>query len=54
VPIDFFPPYKIRGEILNQETQPVSVQGGIVKQPVALILWEDSPGAAEREKHCLS
>ena len=32
----------------------VSVQGGIVKQPVALILWEDSPGAAEKEKYCLS
>ena len=32
----------------------VTVQGGDVKPPVALTLWKDSPGAAEKEKHCLS
>ena len=39
-----------RGEINNQFLR---TQGG-VKQPVALTLWKDSPGAAEKEKHCLS
>jgi hypothetical protein len=32
----------------------VTVQGGDVKPPVALTLWKDSPGAAEKEKNCLS
>ena len=33
----------------------VTVQGGgDVKPPVALTPWKDSPGAAEREKNCLS
>jgi hypothetical protein len=35
------------------EPSVVTVQEG-VKQPVALTLWKDSLGAAEKEKHCLS
>jgi adenine-specific DNA-methyltransferase len=32
----------------------VTVQGGDVKPPVALTLWKNSSGAAEKEKNCLS